>query len=111
MRLYKNKLDYLDAQFADIAICNVSISYVDNKYIDKIKQNPKLLKNYTTDIHIENCLLILDKDNFIPTKAIHDRKIKNFLISNKHKYNPEQFTYWISKIDKVKEIGETLQTQ
>jgi hypothetical protein len=109
MKLYKKELHYLDDHLFDIAICDVTISYIDTKYREAITKNPKLLPKYQKDIPLSNCLLILDKDNMIPTKSIHDRKIKTFLKENNLKIDINK-TYWISKINKIRDIGDTIKT-
>jgi hypothetical protein len=108
MKLYKKELHYLDDHLFDIAICDVTISFIETKYRETITKNPKLLSKYQKDIPLTNCLLILDKDNMVPTKQIHDRKIKTFLRDNNVKIK-DDCTYWMSKITKVKDIGDTIQ--
>lgn len=106
MKLYKLKINYFDEQNFGIYICNITISFIDNKYINKIKQEPKLLNKFKQDITIDDVMLTLDQDKFIPSKEMHDRKIRSFIKKSNHKLD-ENKTYWISNINVIKEIGET----
>lgn len=106
MKLYKDKINYFEEQNFNIFICNVIISYVNNKHISKIKKQPSLLKKYQLDITVNDVMLVLTTENIIPSKDMHDRKIKTFLRNMGIKQN-DQNSYWISKIEKIKEIGDT----
>ena len=106
MKLYKDKINYFDEQKFEIFICNVVISFINNKYIDKVKENPSVLNKFKLDIIIDDVMLVLTEDNKVPSKQMHDRKIKSFIKTSNHKYDNNN-TYWLSSISKVKLLGDT----
>lgn len=101
---YKEGYDY------NIAYCNITISYVENKYLDSIRKNPKLLAKHQKSLEPFESLMKLDQDNLIPGKDVHDRKMK-FVLSQLDITQAQQSkkTYWISDLNITKILSKTKQ--
>lgn len=105
-----SKVKYPEGYDFKIAYCSITVSYVENRYLQDIRKNPKLLTKHEEQLEPTESLMKLDKNNLIPGKDVHDRKL-NFLLSElevspgRQKNN----TFWISDAKETKFLTNTKQ--
>lgn len=91
-----------------IALCNIGISYVENRYIKQIRNNPKLLLKYEKQLEPTEGLMKLDKNNLIPGQDVHDRKLQH-LITMLDIPRSKSNTYWINSVEPIRVLSRTKQ--
>jgi hypothetical protein len=105
-----SKVKYPEGYDFKISYCSITVSYVENRYLDQIRKNPKLLTKYEKQLEPFESLMKLDKNNLIPGKDVHDRKL-TFLLAELEVSPGRQNnnTFWISDAKETKVLTNTKQ--